>query len=82
MTEALAATLERDEEHDPARAALRGFLDKIVILPGYGSLQVVRNLGDVDGSQQMERLNAGCCPIWLVAGACNQRYLQLWSGAA
>lgn len=46
-TETLAAALERDEEHDAARLALRGFLDQIVIPPGDELLQVVGNLGEM-----------------------------------
>ena len=45
--EALAAALEHDEQHDGARLALRGFLEKIVIPPGDGLLQVVGNLGEM-----------------------------------
>lgn len=41
----LAAGLEHDEQRDAARQALRGFLDKIVIPPGDGLLQVVGNVG-------------------------------------
>jgi site-specific DNA recombinase len=41
----LAAGLEHDEQRDAARQALRGFLEKIVIPPGDGLLQVVGNLG-------------------------------------
>jgi site-specific DNA recombinase len=44
-TEMLASALERDDEHDAARQALRGFIDKIIIPPGDGLLQVVGNLG-------------------------------------
>ena len=43
----LAAALERDEERDQARQALRGFIEKIVIPPGDGLLQVVGNLGEM-----------------------------------
>ena len=46
-TTMLAAALEHDEEHAAARHALRGFLDKIVIPPGDGLLQVVGNLGEM-----------------------------------
>jgi len=42
---ALAAGLERDEHRDAARLALRDFLEKIVIPPGDGLLQVVGNVG-------------------------------------
>lgn len=41
----LAAGLEHDEQRDTARQALRGFLEKILIPPGDGLLQVVGNLG-------------------------------------
>lgn len=43
----LAAGLEQDEHRDAARLALRGFLDKIVIPPGDGLLQVVGNVGSM-----------------------------------
>jgi site-specific DNA recombinase len=43
----LAAGLEHEGEHDAARQALRGFLDRIVIPPGDGLLQVVGNLGEM-----------------------------------
>jgi hypothetical protein len=41
----LAAGLERDEHRDAARQALRGFLDRIVIPPGDGLLEVKKNFG-------------------------------------
>jgi site-specific DNA recombinase len=41
----LAAGLEHDEHRDAARQALRGFLDKIIIPPDEGLLQVVGNVG-------------------------------------
>ena len=43
----LAADLEHEGEHDAARQGLRGFLDKIMIPPGDGLLQVVGNLGEM-----------------------------------
>lgn len=43
----LAAGLEHDAQRDAARLALRGFLDKIVIPPGDGLLQVVGNVGSM-----------------------------------
>lgn len=48
----LAAGLEHDEQRDAARQALRGFLDKIVIPPGDGLLQVVGNLGSMLAAAQ------------------------------
>lgn len=44
-TTTLSAGLEHDDQRDAARQALRGFIDKIVIPPGDGLLQVVGNLG-------------------------------------
>ena len=44
---ALAAALEHDGERDTARQALRGFIEKIVIPPGDGLLQVVGNFGEM-----------------------------------
>lgn len=45
----LAAALEHedDEQRESARQALRGLIDKIVIPPGEGLLQVVGNLGEM-----------------------------------
>ena len=46
-TEMLAVALERDDEHNTARQALRGFIDHIVIPPGEGLLQVVGDFGEM-----------------------------------
>jgi site-specific DNA recombinase len=43
----LAAALEHDVEKDAARQALRGLIDRIVIPPGDGLLQVVGDLGEM-----------------------------------
>jgi site-specific DNA recombinase len=48
----LAAGLEHEEQRDAARQALRGFLDKIVIPPGEGLLQVVGNVGSMLAAAQ------------------------------
>ena len=62
----LAAGLEHDDERDAARQALRGFLDKIVIPPGDGLLQVVGNVGSMLAAAQSRSLsrnavgNVGC----------------------
>ena len=47
--EQLAAALEHedDELRETAPQALRGFIDKIIIQPGDGLLQVVGNLGEM-----------------------------------
>lgn len=46
-TEALALGLEVHEQRDAARMALRGLIDKIIVPPGDGLLQVVGNLGEM-----------------------------------
>jgi site-specific DNA recombinase len=46
-TETLTAALERDDDHDMARQALRDFIDRIVIPPGDGLLQVVGDFGEM-----------------------------------
>ena len=45
----LAATLEHPDEarRESARQALRGFIDRVLIPPGDGLLQVVGNLGEM-----------------------------------
>ena len=42
----LAEALENDEKSDAACQALRGFIDRIVVPPDDGLLQVVGNLGE------------------------------------
>jgi hypothetical protein len=61
----LAAALEHGPEHDAARQALGGFLDKVIIPPGDGRLQVV--LGEMltaasggNGSTLASVGNGGC----------------------
>ena len=63
----LVAGLEHDDQRDDARHALRNFVDNIVIPPGTGLLQVVRNLGamlDAAAGQKMPGRrtvgNVGC----------------------
>lgn len=56
----LAAGLEHDEQRDAARQALRGFLDKIVIPPGEGLLQVVGNLGSMLAAAQGRSKAVAC----------------------
>ena len=78
----LAEALAHDEQRDAARQTLRGFLEKIVIPPGEGLLQVVGNLremwtaaGSRHGSAVAAVAQDGC-------GGLQPRYLQLWSGTA
>ena len=48
----LAAGLEHEGQRDAARQALRGLLDKIVIPPGDGPLQVIGNVGSMLAAEQ------------------------------
>ena len=75
-TEMLAAALERDDEHDAARQALRGLLSiRTIIPPGDGLLQVVGNLrGNADSRRRSERLS-GCRLCWLRGQDLNLRPL-------
>ncbi len=52
----LAAALEQDQERDAARQALRGFIDRIVIPPSDGLLQVVGNLGEMLAAAAGQRM--------------------------
>lgn len=70
-TERLAVALEHEDEvqRDSARQALRGFLERIVIPPGEGLLQVVGNLGEMltaaggrDGSAAVGYVGCGGSP--------------------
>ena len=63
----LAAGLARDDQRDAAREALRGFVEKIVIPPGTGLMQVVGNLGAMLAAATGQRIagrqavaNVGC----------------------
>ena len=62
-TEQLAAALERETDRDAARQALRGFLERIIIPPGDGLLQVVGNMGEMRQARFLTTviLHAGVC---------------------
>ena len=64
---AQSAGLEHEGEHDAARQALRGFLEKIVIPPGDGLLQIVGNLGEMLKAAG-GRNASGCRLCWLRGG--------------
>ena len=84
---ALAQALEYPETRTEASEALRGLIDAIVLTPNQGELRIELkgNLAAMLGAaQNAKRSPEGdlSLQIALVAGACNQRYLQLWRGAA
>jgi hypothetical protein len=90
---ALADGLEHEEleQRESARSALRGFIDRIVIPPGDGLLQVVGNLGEMlttaaDGRSNSAAVGNGGCggspqivPEALLGGGMNaetRRFLE------
>ncbi|MGB2715421.1 MAG: hypothetical protein WBC51_14665 [Vicinamibacterales bacterium] len=86
--EKLASALQREDTRLEASEMLRGLIDSIVLTPEKGQLRI-----DLRGNlaamltvaQQTKRSpETGdlSMPVQMVAGACNQRYLQLWRGAA
>ena len=86
--EELAAALQREDTRPEASEMLRGLIDSIVLTPEKGQLRIELrgNLAAMlTAAQQTKRSpETGdlLVPVQLVAGARNQRYLQLWSGAA
>ena len=69
------------DEHSRVEAsdALRGLIDEITLDPQGDRLQITLK-GNLAGMLRIAAKN-GQVQL-LVAGACSQRYLQLWSGAA
>jgi site-specific DNA recombinase len=67
---------------------LRGLIDSIVLTPEQGQLRIdLRgNLAAMLAAAQQTKRSPETgdlfVPVQLVAGACNQRYLQLWLVAA
>jgi site-specific DNA recombinase len=86
----LAAALEEPASQVEAREALRGRVDPIVLTPdGSGKdlkIELRGNLAAMLGATVQTKRSWESddfsLQVALVAGACNQRYLQLWSGAA
>jgi hypothetical protein len=80
----LALALRQPETGVEATETLRGLVDAIVLTPNEGELRIelIGNLAAMLCSrpQQMRRGRqkpaTSCSQVKLVAGACNQRYLQ------
>ena len=72
----LASALAHETEHDAARQALGGFLDKIIIPPGDGPLRVVGNLEEVLTAASGWNGSTLLLSIMVVAAARNRRYRQ------
>jgi site-specific DNA recombinase len=86
--EELGAALQREDTRLEASEMLRGLIEAIVLTPEKGQLliELRGNLAAMLAAAQKTKRSPETgdlfVPIQLVAGACNQRYLQLWSGAA
>lgn len=83
----LAAALERPETRPEAAEAIRGLVDAIVLTPAENELRIElkgKLAAMLSAAQNAKRSPKGdlSLQIAMVAGACNRRYLQLWSGAA
>jgi hypothetical protein len=84
----LAQALERSETRTEATEALRGLIDAIVLTPDEGALQIelkgnlAAMLRAAQNAKRSPETGDLSLQVVMVAGACNQRYLQLWSGAA
>ena len=86
----LAKALQEPESRIEATEALRGLVDAIVLTPAAGTEELAIELrgnlaamlgGTVPRKRPPESDDLSL-QLALVAGARNQRYLQLWSGAA
>ena len=86
--EGLAAALQRADTRLEASEMLRGLIEAIVLTPEKGQLRIELrgNLAAMLAAAQQTKRSPETgdllVPVQLVAGARNQRYLQLWSGAA
>jgi site-specific DNA recombinase len=84
----LCLALESEESRTGAADAIRALVEAIVLEPDGECLKITLK-GDLAGmlsaardSKRSPDTGDLMVQIKLVAGACNQRYLQLWSGAA
>jgi len=86
--EQLAAALQADGSRLEASETLRGLIDSIVLTPEKGQLRIELrgNLAAMLTAAQETKRSPDTgdllVPVQLVAGARNQRYLQLWWVAA
>jgi hypothetical protein len=86
--EGLAAALQREDTRLEASEMLRGLIVSIVLVPEKGQLRIELkgNLAAMLTAAQKTKRSPETgdllVPVQLAAGARNQRYLQLWSGAS
>jgi site-specific DNA recombinase len=80
--------LEHPETRTEVSEALRGLIDGIVLTPNQGELQIelkgnlAAMLGAATNAKRSPETGDLSLQVEMVEGACNRRYLQLWSGAA
>jgi hypothetical protein len=84
----LCGALEAEESRTGAADAIRALVEAILLEPDGDELKITLK-GDLAGmlsaardSKRSPDTGDLLLQIKLVAGACNRRYLQLWSGAA
>ncbi len=84
----LCSALESEESRTGAVKAIRALIETILLEPNGDQLKITLT-GDLAGmlsaardSKRSPETGDLLLQIKLVAGACNQRYLQLWHGAA
>jgi DNA invertase Pin-like site-specific DNA recombinase len=84
----LAQALERSDTRTEATEALRGLIDAITLTPDQGELRIelkgnlAAMLSAATNAKRSPETGDLSLQVQMVAGARNQRYLQLWSGAA
>lgn len=86
----LAIALQEPDSRSEATEALRGLVDAIVLTPDQDGetlqIELRENLAVMLGANVQTKRSPESddlsLQVSLVAGACNRRYLQLWSGAA
>jgi hypothetical protein len=84
----LAQAMERSDTCTEATEALRGLIDAITLTPEQGELRIelkgnlAAMLSAATNAKRSPETGDLSLQVQMVAGACNQRYLQLWRGAA
>jgi hypothetical protein len=84
----LAVALEHPDSRTEAAEALRVLVEAIILTPQGEKLGVelrgdlAAMLGAAQNAKRSPETGDLSLQIKVVAGACNQRYLQLWSGLA
>ena len=84
----VAQALEHSETRVEASEAIRDLIDAIVLTPDQNELRIelrgnlAAMLSAATNATRSPETGDLSLQVQMVAGACNQRYLQLWRGAA